>query len=96
MLIYTRRIWLRVRPGVMVERNKNCAILCRAQTSKNSISSKKLSIFTTSKNWLNIFEKSFINIEAMDHIYQFYKTKITLVELLRRSSEKVQASKSLT
>jgi hypothetical protein len=32
----------------------------------------------------------------MDHIYQFYKKKITLIELLQRSSENVQASKSLT
>jgi hypothetical protein len=42
--------------------------------SKNDIHAKK-SILGTTKNWLNIFEKSFIQIDAMDDIYHLYKKK---------------------
>lgn len=52
----------------------------------------KLSIFATAKKWLDIFEKYFIQIETMDHIYHFYKPEIVLIEVLQRSSKREQVS----
>jgi len=51
----------------------------------------KLIIFETTKNWLHIFEKHFIQIEAMDYIYHLYKLELVLIEVLqRRRKEKLR------
>jgi len=44
----------------------------------------------TTKKWLDIFEKSFNQIKAMDHIYLFIKPEMVLIEVLQRSSEREQ------
>jgi hypothetical protein len=54
--------------------------------SKNDIS-HKISIFPTPKNWLDILKKTLIQIEAINHIYHFYKLEIVLIQMLQRSSE---------
>jgi len=63
--------------------------------SKNDIS-HKLSIFATPKNWLDIFKKSSIKIEAKDYIYYSIKLEIVLIEVLQWSSKREKVHKLLT
>ena len=63
--------------------------------SKNDIS-HKISVFATPKNWLDIFEKSFIKIEAMDYIYYSIKLEIVLIKVLQQSSKREKVHKLLT
>ncbi len=56
---------------------------------KNDISCK-FGIFATTKKWLNIFEKCFTQIEAINPIYCFLKLEMILIKVLQRSSKRKQ------
>ena len=62
-----------------------------SQMSKNDIYDKT-SIFVITEKWLNIFEKNFIQIGAMYHIYYFYKLKMDINIMWRKSGEREQVS----
>jgi hypothetical protein len=51
--------------------------------SKNDIYAK-ISILATSKKWLNIFGKYFIQAVTMGHIYNFSKSGMDIIEVWRR------------
>lgn len=59
--------------------------------SKNDISCK-FSIFDITKKWLIIFEKSLIQIEAMDCNYHFFRAEMVLIEVLQTNIESENVS----
>ena len=56
------------------------------------ISQVKSGIFVTTQKLLNIFEKSFIQIEAMDNIYHSHKLEFVLIEVSWRRDDSEQGS----
>jgi len=79
--------------NVQIQKHKPAPF--HSHMSKNDIS-YKISIFATPKNWLDIFKKSFIKIEAMDYIYYSIKLEIVLIEVLQWSSKREKVHKLLT
>ena len=82
-----------IQTNVQIQKHKTAPF--HFHMSKNDIL-HKISIFATSKNWLDIFKKSFIRIEAMDYIYYSMKLEIVLIEVLQRSSKREKVHKLLT
>jgi hypothetical protein len=64
-----------------------------SQGHKNDDACKK-SVLSTPQKWLNIFENSFIQIEAMEHIFYFYNPEWLLIELWLRSSQGEKLSRA--
>ena len=81
------------RTNVWIQKDKTAPF--HSHMSKNDIS-HKLSIFATPKNWLDIFKKSSIKIEAKDYIYYSIKLEIVLIEVLQWSSKREKVHKLLT